>query len=271
MLKDLFSKVKSIFSNIKIEKKITEQSVQQVSKKEDQTKVVKEDSSKKPIEILIHKPICEYSHGKRFKNGQPKWIVVHYTACISVCAKSMCKAMKNNTGASSHFYIDEKDIYSAVPLEYVAWHVGDGKCKQPSQGDRETLEELSNYKAKDWRYDLAAQNHLRWLSEGDDFLGNSQSIGVDICCKKKSTASKKATDTDWYFEKDAVDNTAKTVAYLATKYGISIDHVGRHCDFTGKLCPQPMTWPPEKGDAEWAKFKEKVAYYMDHGVIAKYI
>ena len=270
MLKDLFSKVKNVFSNIKIEKKVIEQPVPE-TKKEESEQHVKEDNSKKPIEISIHKPICEYSHGKKFKNGQPRWIVVHYTACIDVGAKSMCKAMKNNTGASSHFYIDEKDIYSAVPLEYVAWHVGDGKCKQPSSGYKKTLEELSSYKAKDWRYDLAAQNHLKWISEGDDFLGNSQSIGVDICCKKKSTASKKATDADWYFEDNAVDNTAKVVAYLATKYNISIDHIITHCMATGKLCPAPYAWPPEKGDREWTKFKEKVADNMKQNITVKWL
>jgi hypothetical protein len=144
--------------------------------------------------------------------------------------------MRNNTEASSHFYIDEHDIYSAVPLDYIAWHVGNGKCKQPNSNKKLSLEKLSTYKCKDWRYDLAAQNHLKWISEGDDFTGNSVSIGVDICVKKKSKTTKKATDTDWYFEDEAVENTAKTVAYLANKYNIKEDHIIRHGDATGKLC-----------------------------------
>ena len=75
---------------------------------------------------------------KKFSNP-PTWIVVHYAACINVSAKSMCKAMKSNTGASSHFYIDEKDIYAAVPLKYVAWHVASGKVQQPKKDKEKSL------------------------------------------------------------------------------------------------------------------------------------
>lgn len=191
-------------------------------------------TANKPVEINIMHPNYSYAHGKALKN--PKWIVIHYTACTNVSAKDMCKAMRNNKKASSHFYIDENDICSAVPLNYIAWHVGDGKCKQPDPNKKMSLQELSKYKCKDWRYDLAASNHLKWQSNNDDFLGNSQSIGVDICVKKKSTKTKKATDLDWYFDEHAIDNTAKLVAYLMKKYSIDIDHVITHCDATGKLC-----------------------------------
>lgn len=223
------------------------------------------------VNITITKSQYEYAHGKRFKNGQPKWIVIHYTGCANVSARSMCKAMRKNTGASSHFYIDDKDICSAVPLKYVAWHVGDGKCKQPNSSGKMSLDELSKYKSKSWRYDLAASNHLKWQSDGDDFLGNSQSIGVDICVNKKSTKTTKATDTDWYFKDKAIDNLAKTVAYLMQEYSIDINHVITHCMATGKLCPQPFVWPPEKGDAEWNKFLDKVAEYMGHEIEVNWV
>jgi hypothetical protein len=225
---------------------------------------------KEPVEIKIHNPIYEYVHGKKFSNP-PTWIVVHYTACINVSAKSMCKAMKNNTGASSHFYIDDKDIYAAVPLKYVAWHVASGKVQQPKKDKEMSLEQLANYKVKDWRYDFAAKNHLKWISEGDDFKGNSYSIGVDICVWKRSTNSKKATDEDWYFKDGAVDNLAKTVAYLANVYNIDDSHIITHCMATGKLCPQPFVWPPEVGDKEWESFKTKVSEYRKRGIIAKWV
>lgn len=225
---------------------------------------------KEPIEINIHNPIYEYAHGKKF-SSPPTWIVVHYTACIDVSAKQMCKSMRNNTGASSHFYIDEKDIYAAVQLKYIAWHVGNGKVKQPNKDKEMTLEQLANYKASDWRYDLAAKNHIKWISDGNDFKGNSCSLGVDICVKKKSSASKKAADNDWYFEEEAVDNAAKTVAYLANLYKIDDSHIIRHCDATGKLCPQPFVWPPEKGGVEWESFKARVSEYRERGIIVKFV
>ena len=226
--------------------------------------------AKEPVRITISHPNYEYAHGKKLKN--PKWIVVHYTACINVGARAMCRAMRNNNDASSHFYIDENEICSAVPLEYIAWHVGNGKCKQPSANKTMSLKELSNYKAKDWRYDLAAKNHLEWQSNGDDFLGNSVSIGLDICCKKLDAKNNRsATATDWYFEDEAVENAAKTVAYLANRYSIELSHIIRHCDATGKLCPQSFAWPPEIGDKKWEAFKEKVAEYIKSNVIAEWI
>lgn len=228
------------------------------------------EDEKEPIEIAIHKPIYEYVHGKKFKTD-PTWIVVHYTACINVGAQAMCKAMRNNKDASSHFYVDSKSIYQAVPLEYIAWHVGNGQCKQPDSKKERSLEELAKYKCKDWRYDLAASNHLKWKKNNDDFKGNSYSIGVDICVMKKSRESKKATDTDWYFTEGAIDNLAKTVAYLARKYHINTDHIITHCMATGKLCPQPFVWPPEVGDKEWDDFLDKVAEYMEHEIEVKWI
>jgi N-acetylmuramoyl-L-alanine amidase CwlA len=266
--------LKSVMNDIRIEKKVTEIATSDAdlfeTSKTEIEPTVATLAKKEPVEIKIHNPIYEYAHGKKFSNP-PSWIVVHYTACMNVSAKQMCKAMKNNTGASSHFYIDEKDIYSAVPLKYAAWHVCGGKVQQPKKDKEMTLEQLANYKASDWRYDLAAKNHLKWQSEGDDFKGNYYSIGVDICVCKHSKDSKKATDEDWYFKDEAVENLAKTVAYLANVYKIKLDHIIRHGDATGKLCPQPFTYPFENGDAEWEKFKVKVAEYMDRGVIVKWV
>lgn len=214
------------------------------------------------ITLNINKPIYEYSHGKKFKSP-PRWIVVHYTGCANVSAKAMAKSMRNNTCASSHFYIDENDICAAVPLEYIAWHVGDGQVAQPDPKNKRTLEQLCQYHAKNWRYDLAASNHINWKNEGCDFKGNSVAIGVDICVKKKNTKTTKSTDTDWYFEDNAIENIAKTVAYLAKEYGIDEGHIIRHGDATGKLCAQPFTYPFEIGDKRWKEFKSKVSHYME--------
>lgn len=237
----------------------------------DESETTVEDN--KPIVIKIHNNNKEYAHGRSFKDGQIKWIVVHYTACVNVSAKSMCKSMVNNTEASTHFYVDENDIYPSVPLKYIAWHVGGGACKQPDPEHKKSLKDLSNYKAKDWRYDLAASNHLKWQSAKDDFTGNSVSLGVDICVKKKSNKTKKATDLDWYFEPAAVDNTAKLVAYLMQKYNIDINHVIRHGDATGKLCPRPMisTLSDNRGDANWLEFIELVKRYNESVIVSEVV
>lgn len=255
-------------STIASENKSTDKPINTNAIKEVKSEAV--ESEKEPITIAIHKPIYEYVHGNKFKTD-PTWIVVHYTACINVGAQSMCKAMRNNKDASSHFYIDSNAIYQAVPLEYIAWHVGNGQCKQPDSKKERSLEELTKYSCKDWRYDLAAANHLKWKKNNDDFKGNSCSIGVDICVMKKSRESKKATDTDWYFTDGAVENLAKTVAYLARKYHINTEHIIRHGDATGKLCPQPFVYPPEIGDKAWGDFLDKVAEYMEHEIDVKWV
>lgn len=225
-----------------------------------------EITTPKILEIKIHSNNREYVHGKSFKPENIKWIVIHYTACVNVSAKSMCKSMVNNTEASSHFYVDENDIYPAVPLKYVAWHVGNGQCKQPDPEHKKSLKELSNYYAKDWRYDLSAQFHLKCQENNEDFTSNSYCIGTDLCVKKKSNKTKKATDTDWYFEDAAVDNMAKLVAYLMKTYNIDIDHVVRHMNLTGKCCPRPFVSIPgdDSGETKWQEFKELVQQYYQY-------
>ena len=282
MLNSICSKIGCMLKSIvKVEAKVTEIAADDADIFESATSAepVKEDKTveeahvkESPVEITIKNPKYEYAHGSKFKDGQPSWIVVHYTACAGTSAEGMCKAMSKVKDASSHFYIDSKDICASVPLKYVAWHVCGGKVQQPKKGKELSLETLANYKADDWRYDLAAKNHLKWQKECDDFKGNYYSIGVDFCVLKKSTKTRKATDADWYFSDGAIENVAKTVAYLANVYKIDDSHIIRHGDATGKLCPRPLisVLPNEDNDSKWEEFKEKVRYYRDRGVIAKW-
>ena len=267
--KDCIIKIKGTTQQCECEQTDTSSVTSSATTSEPVNEVV--ETKNEPVSLTIKTSPYSCSHGKKFKKT-PTWIVVHYTACANVSAKSMCKAMQNNTGASSHFYIDDTDVYSAVPLEYVAWHVGDGQCKQPSAYSKKSLEELSNYKCNDWRYDLAAQNHMKWKANNDDFTGNGVSIGVDICVWKRSTATKKATDKDWYCKDAAIDNLAKTVAHLAKKYNIRLEHIIRHGDASGKPCPRPMISLPgdiSNNDKKWDEFKSKVADYMDREIAVK--
>jgi len=277
MLLNFCSKlIKSFIGNISV--KVTDSAAEDADMFESaaSSEPEKEETSKAvpvkepPVEITIKNPKYKFAHGPKFKNGQPSWIVVHYTACAGASAERMCESMKDVTKASSHFYVDSKDICASVPLKYVAWHVCGGKVQQPYKDKALTLEELSEFKADDWRYDFAAKNHLKWQAEGDDFLGNYYSIGVDFCVLKKQTKTKKANDGDWYFNPNTIENVAKTVAYLANVYKINDSHIITHCMATGKLCPAPYAWPPEDGDVAWEKFKEKIRYYRNRGVIAKW-
>ena len=52
----------------------------------------------------------------------------------------------------------------------------------------------------------------------------------------------------------------KLTAYLADTYDLDRDHIIRHYDVTGKLCPKYFV---EHEDA-WKAFRKDVAYAIDH-------
>ena len=180
---------------------------------------------------------AKYKNGGKFK-ATPKWIVVHYTAVIGAGAKSCATSYTKTTRAvSTHFFCDSKEIYRCVDEKHIAWHVGNGTVQQPLKDKTLSLEELVAYGDKpNWKFKLAAENHIKWQKSGDDCKGNSMAFGVDLCTLKKSTKTKSVTDDDWYCAEEAFKNAEKCVAYLCYKYGIGLDHVVRHADLTGKPC-----------------------------------
>ncbi len=207
---------------------------QEASIKEEDKPVIKKENDIKFKELTGAKFKC----GGRFKNGAPHWIVVHYTAMIGVGAEKCTKSFANTTKAvSTHFFCDSKEVYRVVDEQHVAWHVCGGKVEQPFKNKDLSLEELVEYGDQPgWRYKLAADNHIKWKKNKDDFTGNYDSLSVDICCIKKSVKTTSVKDQDWDFNPKAVVNAAKTVAYLCKKHNIDLDHVIRHGDATGKAC-----------------------------------
>ena len=208
-----------------------------------------------------------YPQGRLFK-AIPKWVVVHYTGVANASARGIAKSMNKSTrGASTHYVCDSNDIYSVVDEQHVAWHCGNGAVVQPVKGKVLSLDGLKQYgNTKNWNFALAAQNHINWKNNGGDFLGNSVSFGVDICTIKDDRSTSKVTDTDWRVTPEAVKNTAMVVAYLCKKYNISLDHVIRHCDCTGKPCPRPFVSLSGDGnhtnDDNWISFKDLVNFYL---------
>ena len=83
---------------------------------------------------------------------------------------------------------------------------------------------------------------------------NDNSIGVELCCKKKDMTSRRAEDKDWYFESKTIENAAELIKYLMSVYDIPIENVVRHYDVTHKICPAPFV----HNESEWNKFKERL-------------
>lgn len=148
-----------------------------------------------------------------------EYIVVHYVGEVST-AKNNATYFYNNdlrkspNPASAHYFVDENDIYQVVRDKDKAWH---------------TLNKVQG-------------------NGGRSFLGkctNSNSIGVELCCKKRGN--------DWYFEEKTIKNAVELIRHLMDKHNIPIERVIRHYDVTGKICPAPLI-----DEGKWAEFKEKI-------------
>ncbi|MDP4117656.1 MAG: N-acetylmuramoyl-L-alanine amidase [Bacillota bacterium] len=79
------------------------------------------------------------------------------------------------------------------------------------------------------------------------FCRNSNSIGIEMCCHIDSKGN-------WYFDDATIYQAEALTKELMTKYGIPVDHVIRHYDVMGKICPAPYVNNP----AAWAAFKTRL-------------
>lgn len=77
---------------------------------------------------------------------------------------------------------------------------------------------------------------------------NGNSIGIEICTKGDAGG--------YWFAPEAVERARALTSALMQKYGIEEDHVLRHYDVTGKLCPAPFV-----EQAAWEEFKGGLTVY----------
>jgi N-acetylmuramoyl-L-alanine amidase CwlA len=142
-------------------------------------------------------------------NGkQNKYIVIHYVGATGG-AEANCKYFYTNyRGASAHYFVGHKgEVWQCVLDKDVAWHCGATRYKHP-------------------------------------YCRNSNSIGIEMCCKKKNNGT-------WYFEEETIKATIELVKELMAKYNIPVANVIRHYDVTGKVCPEPYV----RDTAAWNTFK----------------
>jgi N-acetylmuramoyl-L-alanine amidase len=81
-----------------------------------------------------------------------------------------------------------------------------------------------------------------------DTVGNEISIGIEICVNDKEKFPK------------ACENAAELTAFLLAKYGLAIENVKQHHDWSGKNCPLEI----RRGDwgVTWNGFLETVNRYL---------
>jgi N-acetylmuramoyl-L-alanine amidase CwlA len=148
-------------------------------------------------------------------NKDIRYIVVHFVGSVSSAVNNATYFANNQLKSSAHYFVDEATIWQSVLDKDMAWHCGGGL---QGSGGHTFHKKCTNY----------------------------NSIGIEMCCKKKSSG-------EWFFQESTVDNTVDLVKHLMKKYNIPIDRVIRHYDVTGKICPAPYV-----DEREWKKFKDRV-------------
>lgn len=153
--------------------------------------------------MQINKLLTPYNHNIGTVD-RIRYIVIHYVGATGG-ARANCEYYAGGSrGASAHYFVDfDGSIWQSVEDRDIAWHCG----------------------AKIYRHPECR---------------NSNSIGIEMCVR--NSGSKADTSRDWYFEEATVEAAIRLTRELMTKYGIPADHVVRHYDVTGKICPNPYVY-----------------------------
>lgn len=173
----------------------------------------------------INKKITPYNHYNG-RNGQTiQYIVIHYVGALGGAEANCTYYASGDIGASAHYYVGfGGEVWQSVEDCNGAWSVGGGR-----QG-----------------------------SGGGAFYGkanNYNTLNIEMCVRKRSTATMNANDQDWYYEDATVKATIELTKMLMQKYEIPFDRVIRHYDVNGKICPNPYVLD----ESEWQAFKKKLS------------
>lgn len=177
------------------------------------------------------------------KNRKIKYIVIHYTAGITSrpgTAKSNARYFaKETTKASADFIIDDENIVQYNPdiKNRYCWHCGGSKYK--TKGG-------SLYKV----------------------CTSANSIGIEMCSTNSAKKVTNPNDANWYFTDAVIDNCVELTKKLMKEYDIKPDHVIRHYDINGKLCPGIIGWNEDTNDiSKWQDFIVRVSPVPEETVI----
>ena len=177
------------------------------------------------------------------KNRKIKYIVIHYTAGITSrpgTAKSNARYFaKETTKASADFIIDDENIVQYNPdiKNRYCWHCGGSKYK--TKGG-------SLYKV----------------------CTSANSIGIEMCSTNSAKKVTNPNDANWYFTDAVIDNCVELTKKLMKEYDIKPDHVIRHYDINGKLCPGIIGWNEDTNDiSKWQDFIVRVSSVPEETII----
>ncbi|MCC8047318.1 MAG: amidase [Clostridiales bacterium] len=169
------------------------------------------------------------------KGRSVKYIVIHYTAGVKStsgqAANTAAWFANASAKASADFIVDDATIvqYNPDPANRYCWAVGGSK-----------------------------QN-----TKGGSLYGtakNANTISIEICSTNSTGTVKDANDSTWSLSSAAVAKAVELTKYLMETYGIDADHVIRHYDVNGKLCPGVVGWNADSGsESKWTAFKAQLS------------
>lgn len=150
---------------------------------------------------------------KKKNNRKIKYLVVHYVGATGG-AEANCKYFRDTyRGASAHYFV--------------------------------------GHKGEVWQ--CVEDKDVAWHVGSKYQINNNNSIGVEMCCKKKG---------NWYFEDATVTATVELVKELMHKYSIPASNVVRHYDVSKKVCPEPYV----RDETAWKAFKSRLEAVKSKGV-----
>lgn len=171
------------------------------------------------ITLQINQYLTGYNHNAG-SASRIKFIVIHYVGALGGALDNCKYYAGGNRGASAHYFCGfDGEIWQSVEDHNAAWHCG-----------------ASSYNHPDCR--------------------NANSIGIEMCVRKRNTGSLGSTDHDWYFEDATVAAAVELTKMLMAKYGVPASNVIRHYDVTGKICPNPYVY--NDGNHTWNEFKAAI-------------
>lgn len=158
--------------------------------------------------MKINRLITPYN--KNVTSGRTiKYIVIHFVGGTGGAEANCRYFASKKLSSSAHYFVGHAgEVWQCVDDKDIAWHCGAKVFKHPE-------------------------------------ARNSNSIGIEMCCRKDP----------WRFEHATVDSAVELTRFLMEKYRIPISNVIRHYDVTGKNCPEPLV----KDAAAWNNFKERCA------------
>lgn len=205
------------------------------------------------------------------------YITIHNTgsAAPTATAKQM-NSYINNIGPddgykSWHFTVDDNEIYQHVPIDEVAWHASDGSARFGLNKTNIKATSIfanpvvtisvdgyyqldgvkSNIKAPliDGRIAKTTEIvktgiHTEIGEDGYYYIGNSYvnseyKLIANAGGNRNSVGIEMAVYAGIDFN-DAMRNTAKLTSELLVHYGLDVNRIKQHYDFSGKNCPQVL-------------------------------